>query len=116
MVPVATSTIIAYTTIRQIQIYFNTNSVKVYLYLCALLKIPFNLVEIYNSMYMCNNMSGWRSWRRLGLSITLLADQVSAESVTKSFQRTSNPKTAVFFGSRPKLGGPVYHNIIVGSL
>ena len=37
-----------------------------------------------------------RSWKRLGLSITRLADRVPAGS-------NSNPKIAGFFGSRPNL-------------
>ena len=36
--------------------------------------------------------------------------------LTKSLQQAFNPKIAGFFGSRPKLGGPVYHNNIVGTL
>ena len=36
--------------------------------------------------------------------------------LTKSLQQASNPKIAGSFGSRPKLGGPVYHNNIVGTL
>ena len=35
--------------------------------------------------------------------------------LTKSLQQASNPKIAGTFGSRPKLGGPVYHNNIVGT-
>ena len=37
--------------------------------------------------------------------------------LTKRLQQASNPKIAGSFGSRPKIGGPVYHNnIIVGTL
>ena len=36
--------------------------------------------------------------------------------LTKSLQQAFNPKISVSFGSRPKLGGPVYHNNIVGTL
>ena len=36
--------------------------------------------------------------------------------LTKSLQQASNPKIAGSFGSRPKLGGPVYRNNIVGTL
>ena len=36
--------------------------------------------------------------------------------LTKSLQQAFNPKIAGFFYSRPKLGGPVYHNNIVGAL
>ena len=41
---------------------------------------------------------------------------LSCFKLTKSVQQPSNPKIAGFFGSRPKLGGPVYHNNIVGTL
>ena len=34
--------------------------------------------------------------------------------LTKSLQQASDPKNAECFGSRPKLGGPVYYNNIVG--
>ena len=40
----------------------------------------------------------------------------SCVKLTKSLQQAFNPKIAGFFGSRPKLGGPVYHNNIVGTL
>ena len=36
--------------------------------------------------------------------------------LTKSLQQASTPKIAEFFGSRPQLGCPVYHNKSVGTL
>ena len=36
--------------------------------------------------------------------------------LTKSLQQGFNPEIAGSFGSRPKFGGPVYHNNIVGML
>ena len=36
--------------------------------------------------------------------------------LTKSLQQAFNPKIAGFFGSRPKLGGPVYYNNTMGTL
>ena len=38
----------------------------------------------------------------------------SCVKLTKSLQQASNPKVAESFGSRLKLGGPMYHNNIVG--
>ena len=40
----------------------------------------------------------------------------SCFKLTKSLQQAFNPKIAEPFGSRPKLGGSVYHNNIVGTL
>ena len=45
-------------------------------------------------------MSGWRSLKRLGLSILWMAD------LAVCLQQAFNPKIAGSFGSRPKLGGP----------
>ena len=36
--------------------------------------------------------------------------------LTKSLQQAFNPKIAESFGSRPKIGGSVYHNNIIGTL
>ena len=36
--------------------------------------------------------------------------------ITKSLQQAFNPKIAGSFGSRPKLGNPVYHKYIVDML
>ena len=36
-------------------------------------------------------------------------------NMTKSLQQVSHPKIAGSFGSRPKLGGSVYHDNIVGT-
>ena len=65
---------------------------------------------------MLYRVSGWSSWKRLELPITLLADRVMADKLTKSLQQAFNPKVAGSFGSRPKLTGPVYHNNIVGTV
>ena len=40
----------------------------------------------------------------------------SCVKLTKSLQQAFNPKIAWFFGSTLKIGGPVYHNNIVGTL
>ena len=63
------------------------------------------------------HLSEWRSWKRLGLSITRLADRVPAGSNRqKSLHQASNPKIAGYFVLTPKLGGHVYYNNIVGTL
>ena len=40
----------------------------------------------------------------------------SCVKLTKNLQQAFNPKIAESFGSRPKLGGPVYNNNIVSTL
>ena len=42
--------------------------------------------------------------------------RLSWVKLTKRLQQASNPRIARSFGSRPKFGGPVYHNNIVGML
>ena len=40
----------------------------------------------------------------------------SCIKLTKSLQQAFNPKSVGSFGLSPKLGGPVYHNNIVGTV
>ena len=93
---------------------------------CVLIDLEFmfyDLQVLFSNMSMfffliCPGFMSWMAQLEEAWTVNRDVDgsSFSCVKLTKSLQQTFNSKIAGFFGLRPKLGGPMYHNIIVGTL
>ena len=91
-------------------------SKKCLFYSGSILMYPSSVSASIMVRYKDLGVSGWRSWEAWTFNHVVGSSSPSWNKLTKSLQQAFNPKIAGSFWSRPKFGGPVYHNNIVGTL